>query len=104
MKGKEQQEDAEDEFGIAWIGNSTNLACKFSGAVGNGTIFISASTYSAPVSYTHLMPEYLSEFDEIIFDDLVEKAVVESSSCIRFKLINGVEISESLEMCIRDSL
>ena len=47
MKGKEQQEDAEDEFGIAWIGNSTNLACKFSGAVGNGTIFISASTYSA---------------------------------------------------------
>lgn len=46
MKGKEQQEDAENEFGIAWIGNSTNLACKFSGAVGNGTIFISASTYS----------------------------------------------------------
>ena len=47
MKGKEQQEDAEDEYGIAWIGNSTNLACKFSGAVGNGTIFISPSTYSA---------------------------------------------------------
>lgn len=47
MKGKEQQEDAENEFGIAWIGNSTNLACKFSGAVGNGTIFISPSTYSA---------------------------------------------------------
>lgn len=47
MKGKEQQDDAENEFGIAWIGNSTNLACKFSGAVGNGTIFISPSTYSA---------------------------------------------------------
>lgn len=47
MKGKEQQEDVESEFGIAWIGNSTNLACKFSGAVGNGTIFISPSTYSA---------------------------------------------------------
>lgn len=47
MKGKEKQENAEDEFGIAWIGNSTNLACKFSGAVGNGTIFISPSTYSA---------------------------------------------------------
>lgn len=46
MKGKEQQNNAENEFGIAWIGNSTNLACKFSGAVGNGTIFISASTYS----------------------------------------------------------
>lgn len=47
MRGKEQQDDAETEFGIAWIGNSTNLACKFSGAVGSGTILISASTYSA---------------------------------------------------------
>jgi len=47
MRGKEQVEDAEDEFGVAWIGNSTNLACKYSGAVDNGTIFISSSTYSA---------------------------------------------------------
>lgn len=47
MKGKEQQDDAESEFSIAWIGNSTNLACKFSSAVDNGTIFISPSTYSA---------------------------------------------------------
>ena len=47
MKGKEAQEDTENEFGIAWIGNSTNLACKFSGAVGHGTIFICSSTYSA---------------------------------------------------------
>ena len=46
MKGREQQDDAENEFGIAWIGNSTNLACKFSSAVANGTIFISSSTYS----------------------------------------------------------
>ena len=29
MKGKEQDNEAENEFGIAWIGNSTNLACKF---------------------------------------------------------------------------
>lgn len=47
MKGKEQDDEAENEFGIAWIGNSTNLACKFSGAVGDGTIFISSSTYAA---------------------------------------------------------
>lgn len=47
MKGKEQCDDEENEFGIAWIGNSTNLACKFSGAVNCGTIFISTSTYSA---------------------------------------------------------
>lgn len=47
MKGKEQHDDEENEFGIVWIGNSTNLACKYSGAVDNGTIFISTSTYSA---------------------------------------------------------
>lgn len=47
MRGKEQSGNEENEFGIAWIGNSTNLACKFSGAVDCGTIFISTSTYSA---------------------------------------------------------
>ena len=47
MKGKEQQDDAENEYGIAWIGDSTNLACKFSGAVDCESIFISPSTYIA---------------------------------------------------------
>lgn len=47
MKGKEQDDEFENEYGIAWIGNSTNLACKQSGAVGSGAIFISTSTYSA---------------------------------------------------------
>ena len=47
MRGKDQQDDAENEYGIVWIGNSTNFACKFSGAVDSGTIFISPSTYSA---------------------------------------------------------
>lgn len=47
MKGKEHDENSENEFGIAWIGNSTNLACKQCGAVECGTIFISTSTYSA---------------------------------------------------------
>ncbi len=47
MKGKEQDEDSENEFGIAWIGNSTNLACKQCGMVECGTIFINDSTYSS---------------------------------------------------------
>lgn len=47
MKGKEQDPTAENEYGIAWIGNCTNLASKYSGAVKNGDIFISSSTYSA---------------------------------------------------------
>ena len=44
MRGKSSDE-SKSEYGIAWIGSSTNLACKFSGAVDNGTIFISSSTY-----------------------------------------------------------
>lgn len=47
MRGREQQNDAESEYGIAWIGESTNLACKYSGAVDCGSIFISSSTYIA---------------------------------------------------------
>lgn len=46
MKGKEQDEESENEYGIAWIGNSTNMACKFSGAVDCETIFICTSTFS----------------------------------------------------------
>lgn len=46
MKGKEQDEESENEYGIAWIGNSTNMACKFSGAVERETIFICTYTFS----------------------------------------------------------
>lgn len=46
MKGKEQDEESENEYGIAWIGNSTNMACKFSGAVDCETTFICTSTFS----------------------------------------------------------
>lgn len=46
MKGKEQDDEAENEFGIAWIGNSTNMACKLSGAVECEVIFICTSTFS----------------------------------------------------------
>ena len=46
MRGKEQDEESENEYGIAWIGNSTNMACNFSGAVECEAIFICTSTFS----------------------------------------------------------
>ena len=46
MKGKKQDDASENEFGIAWIGNCTNMACKFCGVVNCETIFICASTFS----------------------------------------------------------
>lgn len=45
MRGKENDSEAENEYGFAWIGNCTNLACKYSGAVENGAIFIGNETY-----------------------------------------------------------
>ena len=33
MRGKDPDDNANTEYGIAWIGNSTNYACKYSGAV-----------------------------------------------------------------------
>lgn len=45
MRGKDPEQE-ELEYGTVWIGNSTNLASKFSSAVSNSTIFISSSTYS----------------------------------------------------------
>lgn len=45
MKGRESTKDAENEYGIAWIGNCTNYASKFSGVVSDGTIFIDKNTF-----------------------------------------------------------
>lgn len=93
MKGKEQLDDAENEFEIAWIGNSTNLACKFSGAVGNGTIFISPSTYSELsdidgkqnwkridiVKGNNVLSGYIAEHYYLQLDTDVEPCVVKES-------------------------
>lgn len=41
-------------------------------------------------------PERLEEFDEVLFDELVEKIVAESKTCIRFRLRGGIELKEHL--------
>lgn len=46
MRGKEKDDESENEYGVAWIGNCTNLACKYSGVAENGSIFIGNATYS----------------------------------------------------------
>ena len=42
-------------------------------------------------------PEELTAFDEDLFDDLVEKIIAESQTCIRFRLYGGLELRERLE-------
>lgn len=45
MKGK-VEDSKEEEYGLVWMGESTNLACKFSESVGDGAILVDKSTYS----------------------------------------------------------
>lgn len=94
MRGREQQNDVETEFGIAWIGNSTNLACKFSNAVDNSTIFISASTYIALsdmdkkqrwekvqiLKGNNILEGYISKHFYLQLQDEIAPCTVESSS------------------------
>lgn len=46
-------------------------------------------------------PKFLSTFDEELFSGLVEKVIVVSTEQLRFRLINGLELTESIERTIR---
>ena len=47
------------------------------------------------------MPEFLPEFDEAIFSDLVERIIVESNTTLCFRLKNGLELRETIERTVR---
>lgn len=42
-------------------------------------------------------PESLENFDEKLFCELIDKIIVQSNTRIRFRLINGLELTESIE-------
>ena len=46
-------------------------------------------------------PEYLENFDEELFCELIDKIIVESSTKIRFRLNNGMELPEHAERTVR---
>lgn len=46
-------------------------------------------------------PEYLENFDEELFCELIDKIIVESSMKIRFRLNNGMELPEHIERTVR---
>ena len=46
-------------------------------------------------------PELLTEFDEELFSELVEKIIVEDAEQLRFRLINGLELTERMERMVR---
>lgn len=42
-------------------------------------------------------PDWLEAFDEELFSELVEKIIVEDNGTLRFRLINGLEVTEPIE-------
>ena len=42
-------------------------------------------------------PDFLEQFDEELFDALVEKIIVDSNERLRFRLKNGLELTEQIE-------
>ncbi len=46
-------------------------------------------------------PEFLDVFDGELFGELVEKIIVDSNERLRFRLINGLELTENIERTVR---
>ena len=46
-------------------------------------------------------PEFLDAFDGELFGELVDKIIVESNERLRFRLINGLELTENIERTVR---
>ena len=42
-------------------------------------------------------PDWLEAYDEELFSELVEKIIIEDNENLRFRLINGLEVTEAIE-------
>ena len=47
------------------------------------------------------MPEYLPAFDGEIFGELVDRIIVTDNNTLRFRLKNGLELTERIERTVR---
>lgn len=46
-------------------------------------------------------PEMLTEFDAELFDELIDRIIVEDNQQLRFRLRNGLELTETMERTVR---
>ena len=46
-------------------------------------------------------PDFLDAFDGELFRELVDKIIVESNDRLRFRLANGLELTEPIERTVR---
>ena len=47
------------------------------------------------------IPDFLEEFDAELFDELVDKIIVEDNTHLRFRLKNGLEFRETIRRAVR---
>lgn len=46
-------------------------------------------------------PDFLDTFDEDLFAEMVEKVIAESNKQLKFRLFNGLELTENIERTVR---
>ena len=47
------------------------------------------------------IPDFLEEFDAELFDELINKIIVEDNTHLRFRLKNGLEFRETIRRAVR---
>lgn len=47
------------------------------------------------------IPDFLEEFDAELFDELIDKIIVEDNTHLRFRLKNGLEFRETIRRAVR---
>ena len=47
------------------------------------------------------IPDFLEEFDAELFDELIDKIIVEDNTHLRFRLKNGLEFREAIRRAVR---
>ena len=62
----------------------------------NEDIEETASAIRRTADIVHCGPEQIAQFDEELFQDLVERITAESQTCLRFRLYGGLELTEHL--------
>ena len=74
----------------------TQLRAKRRRLLQNDAVNEAAEALRQTVDMIHQGPERLEEFDEALFETLVERVIVESRIAIRFRLYGGIELAERL--------
>ena len=47
------------------------------------------------------IPDFLEKFDAELFDELIDKIIVEDNTHLRFRLKNGLEFRETIGRAVR---